>query len=465
MKKTIMNIIETDLGEGNLKKILDKSLPSVKEDVQQAYALCVEGKIEEARELCERIVSIQPDLLEIQYLLAQCLYYLSNKSQGQENLRQADSIMKYLRKQCPADEEVIIMSGKVSHALGDYREAAGYFSKVCPLKEYQPFVYQLCGDCLMNIGQPGKALSWYHLDLEQYEKSGKIPHAMMLDGSFQNTLFLDIEWNVGRLPRDLELYKKFLDQVGDESDKLQPYISDIVICISKNLSRKSLRIPFLRFLDFLEEKDILKGEYETTVYSGYIALESFYMHEDKKVSSFVEDYIANVSDYIYEERQKEKGTLTSSGYQNCIEEGTSAADMRYMSRSKYLTYNWYMCRYYHDHTGEMKYVKETYPHSWDMAEKCFYRIQDEPETYQKALVTQMLGLTQSRRDIIDRTLNEEKIISQLNDLYEDAVSTKKEPVRIDSGTTFRRGETKPGRNDPCPCGSGKKYKKCCGKGV
>ena len=29
---------------------------------------------------------------------------------------------------------------------------------------------------------------------------------------------------------------------------------------------------------------------------------------------------------------------------------------------------------------------------------------------------------------------------------------------IDSGT-----RTKVGRNDPCPCGSGKKYKKCCGK--
>ena len=24
-------------------------------------------------------------------------------------------------------------------------------------------------------------------------------------------------------------------------------------------------------------------------------------------------------------------------------------------------------------------------------------------------------------------------------------------------------EKKPGRNDPCPCGSGKKYKKCCGR--
>ena len=26
-----------------------------------------------------------------------------------------------------------------------------------------------------------------------------------------------------------------------------------------------------------------------------------------------------------------------------------------------------------------------------------------------------------------------------------------------------RNEEKIGRNDPCPCGSGKKYKKCCGK--
>ena len=29
--------------------------------------------------------------------------------------------------------------------------------------------------------------------------------------------------------------------------------------------------------------------------------------------------------------------------------------------------------------------------------------------------------------------------------------------------TVRREEPKVGRNDPCPCGSGKKHKKCCGK--
>ena len=30
--------------------------------------------------------------------------------------------------------------------------------------------------------------------------------------------------------------------------------------------------------------------------------------------------------------------------------------------------------------------------------------------------------------------------------------------------TYRREVPKTGRNDPCPCGSGKKYKRCCGRG-
>jgi uncharacterized protein YecA (UPF0149 family) len=28
--------------------------------------------------------------------------------------------------------------------------------------------------------------------------------------------------------------------------------------------------------------------------------------------------------------------------------------------------------------------------------------------------------------------------------------------------TVTRDQPKVGRNEPCPCGSGKKYKKCCG---
>jgi uncharacterized protein len=34
---------------------------------------------------------------------------------------------------------------------------------------------------------------------------------------------------------------------------------------------------------------------------------------------------------------------------------------------------------------------------------------------------------------------------------------------FDNATTFRRTVPKIGRNDPCPCGSGKKFKQCCGR--
>lgn len=48
--------------------------------------------------------------------------------------------------------------------------------------------------------------------------------------------------------------------------------------------------------------------------------------------------------------------------------------------------------------------------------------------------------------------------------WEDVLTEEK---RIEIVKDFKRSKTvhkekEPGRNDPCPCGSGKKYKKCCG---
>lgn len=38
-----------------------------------------------------------------------------------------------------------------------------------------------------------------------------------------------------------------------------------------------------------------------------------------------------------------------------------------------------------------------------------------------------------------------------------------EPNNEETQEPMRRSSPKVGRNDPCPCGSGKKYKKCYGK--
>ena len=44
---------------------------------------------------------------------------------------------------------------------------------------------------------------------------------------------------------------------------------------------------------------------------------------------------------------------------------------------------------------------------------------------------------------------------ELYDALTKTIDTKSQKTPV-------RAEEKPGRNDPCSCGSGKKYKKCCG---
>ncbi len=49
--------------------------------------------------------------------------------------------------------------------------------------------------------------------------------------------------------------------------------------------------------------------------------------------------------------------------------------------------------------------------------------------------------------------------------WDDVLSVDKrhEITRSFRESKIFKKESQPGRNDPCPCGSGKKYKKCCGK--
>lgn len=90
------------------------------------------------------------------------------------------------------------------------------------------------------------------------------------------------------------------------------------------------------------------------------------------------------------------------------------------------------------------YLKEE---EYDKAEKCLKRIQ---KAYPKdENIKHLLDTIKSL------TWPEEEEISVWDMI--DGKTPKSNVV------TFRREQPKIGRNDPCPCGSGKKYKKCCGK--
>lgn len=46
---------------------------------------------------------------------------------------------------------------------------------------------------------------------------------------------------------------------------------------------------------------------------------------------------------------------------------------------------------------------------------------------------------------------------------EDDIRTLLEEIREEKVDPVRYEQAKIGRNEPCPCGSGKKYKRCCGR--
>ncbi len=52
---------------------------------------------------------------------------------------------------------------------------------------------------------------------------------------------------------------------------------------------------------------------------------------------------------------------------------------------------------------------------------------------------------------------------EISTFVKEADGWKFEDGELIGETPIVREEPKIGRNDPCPCGSGKKYKKCCGK--
>ncbi len=105
-------------------------------------------------------------------------------------------------------------------------------------------------------------------------------------------------------------------------------------------------------------------------------------------------------------------------------------------------------------------------------------VKELAEKYGQEVMT-MVGFL----DGINESLKEENPIETMDEdtrvslafdkekLYKNMVAAKADwlyelPQRMykeqKESTTIRR-EKKIGRNDPCPCGSGKKYKKCCGK--
>ncbi len=92
----------------------------------------------------------------------------------------------------------------------------------------------------------------------------------------------------------------------------------------------------------------------------------------------------------------------------------------------------------------------------------FYRKWKDP-----AFVKQMRALAahMAKDGVNVKSMGEVKAWIEKNKEAIEAGRYNEPPVSRDAKPeTYVKTEPDVGRNDPCPCGSGKKYKKCCGAG-
>ena len=94
-----------------------------------------------------------------------------------------------------------------------------------------------------------------------------------------------------------------------------------------------------------------------------------------------------------------------------------------------------------------------------------YNLDDPVRMYLKAMIAEIREKTvRTILSVVPRAREEVQRVQVANPLQDGFEGQGKKSINVKRINVVRREAAKVGRNDACPCGSGKKYKNCCGLG-
>jgi len=349
----------------------------------------------------------------------------------------ASIVFSDLVLECPEDIEARIYQGMTQQALGQFEEAVKVLESLYPLDTYRPFYYTSYGDCLRQTGRLKQSRDVFYKDVEYFKETGIIFSSEMLDGAFQNLLYLDIVLGNGKYPEDIKLYYTFLEQV-EMTEAMQTDLAGNIVYFSSLMSNKWYRPLFLEFITYIRDKKFLTKEAPLkSLRSAFVFHESFIYHEDKQITALTEAYLCASQERTYIKQTK------------FLKEEIDKID------ALALTYDWYMCQYAPEHPEEIEHIKNTYPYSYADNKPFFEQIEANAEqTAEKILEELYLYAERYSKEITKKEFGK-----SMHHAYTMACKDKKEPAYVYDGINpYKRMQPKIGRNDPCPCGSGKNTK-------
>lgn len=350
----------------------------------------------------------------------------------------AKSCIEPLYREYPDELTFSVQRAVCLYEDGEFFEAEKTLERIYPPDTYLPFYYSTYGDVLENQGKLEEAYEKYRVVIDEFQNEYD-PGQELIDGVFQRLIELGMACDLDTVDQDMEEYLHFLSG-ADQTEELQKRVAENLILFAHYLETERYRPPFLRLADGLQKMEFMANPiYKGTLWSAYVALESYEINADSQVSPFTFDLITRATEVGTEEEQKIDRMLDQAD-----EEG----------KTELLLMEYFAGKRMPGIQKELEHIRTQYPYSYEAVKELTEDLERNP----KAASDKYLKLLQERTDSFGYTK------SYFDRIYETHYGNGAETVLWDSedGSYMRQGK-KIGRNDPCPCGSGKKYKHCCGK--
>jgi curved DNA-binding protein CbpA len=313
----------------------------------------------------------------------------------------ADKICGELLEKNPSDCETLLLRAKIACSMRHTDKANGYYNDAVNADPLNPKAW---------IGYMQFALHDYRWlisnvfcrAMEQDKNMFRNEYILYLVGAHETNLFNGENY--------LEYYDKFADFfINDKSPNEGIYFQ--VMDLMPKLIEKDELIPFVeKILPTLEKsKQYSDGDEKSFKYIR-AAVVMHKLRSDKRIH----DVLVDLTGCLLEENEEDKNDR--------------------LQMEVYIVFNISVLR------PSIKVLKNEYP-EWFKLNKAFY-IDVLNEKKEEFLTDKYSGIYKKIKPKNTKFGGE--------DLYDD------------DEKPYKRESPKIGRNDPCPCGSGKKYKKCCG---
>jgi len=380
-------------------------------ELLQARELMRENKYKQAAEFLTELCGKKPDEAEAKRLLAEVLWYM--KKSGT-----AVTLCTELLEKNPSDSDTMLLRARIAASQGHWTKAEGFFNGAVSIDPLKPkpwieFMHYAIRDRKWLIATISRRALGHDPDI--FRDEYYLYLAGVLDLNFDG---LDLFSTEDETVLCLDKFAEFFISDKNPDKVIFPYL----MAMMPKITQKSTLIPFVeKVLPALENSRQRTEEDEQSFKYIRAAIVVFKLRADKRIHEVLVD-LTELLLYDAEEKNEQQGM-------EC-----------------YIAFNLPTLR------PSIRVLKNEYPECFKVHQEFFLEALNEKRTE---------AFTDKHAAILKKIKAVKPELDDFDD-FDEGDGYYYDDYEPDEVKTFVRESPKVGRNDPCPCGSGKKYKKCCG---